>query len=82
VIEIYKRPHERVYGYYVLPLLLGDRIIARCDLKTERDADRLRLRALHPEPKVRWTAGKEAALERALARLAALIGVSSILREA
>ena len=82
VIEIYKRPHERVYGYYVLPLLHGDRIIARCDLKTERDADRLRLRGLHPEPKVRWTAAKEAALEKALARLAALIGVSSILREA
>jgi len=82
VIEIYKRPHERVYGYYVLPLLFGDRIIARCDLKTERDADRLRLRALHPEPKVRWTAGKDAALEKALARLAGLIGVSSILREA
>src|SRR4029079_16728320 len=36
VIEVYKRPHERVYGYYVLPLLLGERFAGRADLKVDR----------------------------------------------
>jgi uncharacterized protein YcaQ len=33
VIEVYKREHERAYGYYVLPLLAGDRFLGRADLK-------------------------------------------------
>src|SRR4029079_1172429 len=35
VIEVYKREHERAYGYYVLPLLAGDRIVGRADLKAD-----------------------------------------------
>jgi uncharacterized protein YcaQ len=82
IIEVYKRPHEREYGYYVLPFLHGTRLVARCDVKTDRKAGELRLLALHPEPKVRWTGSRDEALDRALQRLASLVGVSSIVRAA
>src|SRR5207302_7846915 len=53
VIEVYKREHERVYGYYVLPFLYGDGLVGRADLKTERKESVLRVKAFHLEPKVR-----------------------------
>jgi uncharacterized protein YcaQ len=76
VIEVYKREHERVFGYYVLPLLAGDRFVGRADLKADRGEGVLQVRRFHPEPRVRGNVS--AKLERAAARLARVLGLEEI----
>jgi uncharacterized protein len=78
VIEVYKREHERVYGYYVLPLLRRDRLVGRADLKHERQEGVLRVKAFHPEPGVRGNV--DDCLDAALTRLARVLGAERVER--
>jgi uncharacterized protein YcaQ len=90
-IEVYTPGHQRVHGYYTLPVLHDGQLIGRVDAKTHRDARRLEVRGVHLE---RWFAAGApppvaggaplvadealAGLAGALASLAAFVGADRV----
>lgn len=80
-IEIFVPEAKRKYGYYVFPLMEGDAIIGRIDMKADRKADALVVKALWLEPKVRPSKGRIARLEAELERQRRFAGVGALVFE-
>ena len=77
-IEVFVPEARREYGYYVFPLLEGDRLIGRIDMKADRKASTLNVARLWLEPKVRASSGRRARLDAELARVARFTGVEQV----
>jgi hypothetical protein len=77
-IEVFTPAAKRRYGYYVFPLLEGDRFTGRMDLKADRDRDRLIVKGLWLEPSVTLSKGRRARIEAELGRQARLAAVGAL----
>ncbi|MDG1115681.1 MAG: crosslink repair DNA glycosylase YcaQ family protein, partial [Flavimaricola sp.] len=77
-IEIFVPAPQRVYGYYVFPLLEGSRLIGRIDMKADRAAGVLTVTALWPENGVSMGKGRQARVMAELERAARFAGCDSI----
>ena len=76
-IEIYTPQEKRVFGYYVLPFLEGDRLTARFCLKADRQAGLLRVNASHGEEGIDAVRTAEAAAPE-LRRMAQWLGLADV----
>ncbi len=74
-LEMYVPKAKREYGYYVLPILRGDRLVGRIEPVFDRKAGVLRVNSVHWEPGV-----KPAPLDKTLRSLASFVGAGSIAR--
>ena len=77
-IEIFVPEPKREYGYYVFPLLEGDRLIGRIDMKADRRKGSLDVRRLWLEPGVKPSAGRLEKLAAELDRVARFAGVERV----
>jgi uncharacterized protein len=77
-IEVFVPEPKRVFGYYVFPVLEGDRLVGRIDVKAHRDAGALRVKAFWPEAGVRLTRQRLARLGSELDRLARFSGCDRV----
>ncbi|GAB4355362.1 MAG: winged helix-turn-helix domain-containing protein [Oricola sp.] len=75
-IEIFVPEEKRVYGYYVFPVLRGDRIVGRIDMRADRNADVLAVRKFWPETGARLSTALLGGLEAELDRVRRFAGVA------
>jgi uncharacterized protein YcaQ len=77
-IEIYVPPAKRQYGYYVLPILHGDRLIGRISPRMDRKSRRLEVEAVYAEDDAPLTAETGRAVRQAIEEMAHFLGAKEI----
>lgn len=77
-IEIYVPKAKRQYGYYVLPILHGDRLVGRMDSTMDRKRSRYTIHQIYLEPGVSWTSTLRRSIESAIEELALFLGANDI----
>ncbi|MES0808269.1 crosslink repair DNA glycosylase YcaQ family protein [Roseibium sp. SCPC15] len=77
-IEIFVPEPKRQYGYYVFPVMEGNRLIGRIDMKSLRNESRLHVRAFWPENGVKPSKGRLTKLQAELDRMARFSGCSDV----
>lgn len=80
-VEMFVPAAKRQWGYYVYPLLEGDRMVGRIEVKAHRAKDLLTVQTLWWEPTVKCTAQRKQKLDSELGRLAKLAGVGRVIWE-
>jgi uncharacterized protein len=77
-IEVFVPEAKRKYGYYVFPVMRGDKMVGRIDMKADRAADMLAVRAFWPEPRVRISKALTGQLEAELERIRRFASVATV----
>ena len=78
-VEMFVPAAKRVWGYYVYPLLEGDRFVGRIEVKADRKAGKLVVEKLWVEPGVKWTGARAGKLDSELQRLGRLVGAENVI---
>lgn len=76
--EMFVPKQKRRWGYYVYPLLEGDRFVGRVELKVDRGAGWMRVTGFWPERRVKWSANRLDRLNAELGRFARLAGIRHV----
>jgi uncharacterized protein len=77
ILEMYKPAGARMWGYYALPILYGDRLVGKLDARADRKEGELRVAAVHRD--VPFTTAMTAAVDREIADLARWLGLEVVL---
>jgi hypothetical protein len=77
-IEVFVPAAQRRFGYYILPILYGDRFIGRIDMQHRRQEGELRVTGLWLEPGQRLTSGRQHELGLALERLRQFVSADAV----
>ncbi|MGB0410809.1 MAG: winged helix-turn-helix domain-containing protein [Pikeienuella sp.] len=77
-IEVFVPAPKRKYGYYVFPMLEGDRLIGRIDMKADRATSTLNVTGLWLEPKIKFSDARRKRLEAELERQRRFAGLERI----